>query len=525
MNATAIFRLLLTGILAAMATLAIAQSSANFKSPAFAVNAGVGDMGSASFSARASVGQPFGAAALSSTNFAVTPGLLAIPLTTGTTGNLPVFNTGVAANRTLLPGGSVDPHYTLIASAEPTLPGPNAIVTTQIADGYWIPQGPNSKWIAPSANQSFPGANPCNAAGSYTYRTLIDLTGFDPATAVIQGQWAVDNQGAAIRLNGVSIGATQPGYNPFQMFTINSGFIAGVNTLDFVTSDQGCPNGLRVEILSANASIAASGPTIPGAPTNLTAVAGNAQATFTFTAPANNGGSPITSYRVDCNSPLVSASGATSPITVTGLTNGSNYSCVALAINALGNGPASSAINVTPSDTASVALTSVVSRKTHGATGDYELVVDNRQPVGGNITVEPRIIGAGHRIVFKFDAPVSSVGALVVMDSTGATIPTAPPIATANEVVVTLTGSLNARRVSISLTAINGTVNASAAVGLLVADVNNSGNVNAQDTSRIRARAGQTANANNFLYDITASGRITAADVVVSKVLSGSALP
>ena len=349
MNIAAALRILFAGLLAAMATIAVAQSSANFKSPAFSVNAGVGNMGSASFSARASVGHPFGPAALSSTNFSVATGLLAIPLTTGTTGNLPVFNTGVAANGSLLPGGSVDPHYTLISSAEPSLPGPNAIVTSSIADGYWIPQGPNSKWIAPSANQSYASAPiPCNAAGTYTYRTLIDLTGLDPATAVIQGQWAADNQGTEIRLNGVSIDLAQPGYSPFVAFNINSDFVAGANTLDFVTSDQGCPNGLRVEFLSATASIATGGPLVPGAPTNLMAVAGNAQATFTFTAPASNGGSPITSYVASCGGPPITASASSSPITVTGLTNGVTYGCSVRAINAIGQSAASAGVTVTP---------------------------------------------------------------------------------------------------------------------------------------------------------------------------------
>jgi hypothetical protein len=203
-----VFRLLLGTLLAAGLPFASAQSSANFNSPAFAVGAGVDDMASTNFHARASVGQPFDAVGVSSAGFTMKPGLFGIPTTTNTTGSLPVFNTGVAADHSLLPGGSVDPHYTLISSAEPSLPGPNAIVTTNIADGYWIAQGPDSKWIAPSPDQSYPGATPCNAAGSYTYRTLVDLTGFDPATAVIQGKWAVDNQGTAIRLNGVSVGAT-----------------------------------------------------------------------------------------------------------------------------------------------------------------------------------------------------------------------------------------------------------------------------------------------------------------------------
>ncbi len=44
------------------------------------------------------------------------------------------------------------------------------------------------------------------------------------------------------------------------------------------------------------ARIAALEPTVPNAPTIGTATAGDGQATISFTAPVNNGGSPITSY-------------------------------------------------------------------------------------------------------------------------------------------------------------------------------------------------------------------------------------
>src|SRR5207253_3333275 len=42
-------------------------------------------------------------------------------------------------------------------------------------------------------------------------------------------------------------------------------------------------------------------PTAPSAPTNVTATAGNAQATVSFSPPASDGGSAITSYRVTSN--------------------------------------------------------------------------------------------------------------------------------------------------------------------------------------------------------------------------------
>jgi len=60
----------------------------------------------------------------------------------------------------------------------------------------------------------------------------------------------------------------------------------------------------------------------PGAPTIGTATKGNAQATVTFTPPASNGGSAITGYTVTSSPGGFTGTGAASPITVTGLTNG-----------------------------------------------------------------------------------------------------------------------------------------------------------------------------------------------------------
>ena len=91
-------------------------------------------------------------------------------------------------------------------------------------------------------------------------------------------------------------------------------------------------------------------PTAPGAPTAVSAVAGNAQAVVNFTAPANNGGSVITSYTVTSSPGNITASGAASPITVTGLTNGTAYTFTVTATNAIGTSVASSpSSSVTPS--------------------------------------------------------------------------------------------------------------------------------------------------------------------------------
>jgi hypothetical protein len=88
--------------------------------------------------------------------------------------------------------------------------------------------------------------------------------------------------------------------------------------------------------------------TVPGAPTSVSATAGNAQATVTWTAPSNTGGSAITGYSVTgAPGGSCTTTGATSCV-VTGLTNGTAYTFQVVATNAQGTGAAASSNTVTP---------------------------------------------------------------------------------------------------------------------------------------------------------------------------------
>jgi hypothetical protein len=87
----------------------------------------------------------------------------------------------------------------------------------------------------------------------------------------------------------------------------------------------------------------------PNAPTIGTATAGSSQISVTFTAPSNVGGSAITSYIVTArrtsNGDLTSASGASSPVVVTGLIDGAAYTANVVAVNSYGPSAPSAASN------------------------------------------------------------------------------------------------------------------------------------------------------------------------------------
>jgi hypothetical protein len=103
---------------------------------------------------------------------------------------------------------------------------------------------------------------------------------------------------------------------------------------------------VRDAVMGSNWPITA---TVPGAPTIGTATGANASASVTFTAPASDGGSPITGYRVTSSPGGVTATGSASPITITGLTNGTAYTFTVAAQNLVGYGAESAASNsVTP---------------------------------------------------------------------------------------------------------------------------------------------------------------------------------
>ncbi len=87
---------------------------------------------------------------------------------------------------------------------------------------------------------------------------------------------------------------------------------------------------------------------IPNAPRNVFAIVGNKSAFVTFDPPDNARTSQVTSYAVTVNETGVVVQTTTSPVTITGLKNGSHYSFSVTASNPLGVSPAQNSNAIFP---------------------------------------------------------------------------------------------------------------------------------------------------------------------------------
>jgi len=108
--------------------------------------------------------------------------------------------------------------------------------------------------------------------------------------------------------------------------------------------------------------VTASPATVPGAPTSVSGVRGNASVSLSWSAPGSNGGAAVSDYLIQyasggAYSNFSDGTSASTSVTVTGLTNGTAYTFKVSAINAAGTGSASTASSaVTPQSEPSAPL-------------------------------------------------------------------------------------------------------------------------------------------------------------------------
>jgi len=206
------------------------------------------------------------------------------------------------------------------------------------------------------------GAGPRSAASN----AVVSATGLGPPTI-----------GTATRASsgGIAVSWTAPaadGGSPVTGYVVTpySGYYpSGPRTFNSTATTQtindlvdGRTYRFRVRAINAVGSSAYStvtnpivaSSTAPGAPTNVTAVAGDGEATVSWTAPTVDGGSSVTGYIVTpyvgyIEWPSTTFNSTATTQTITGLTNGKTYRFRVKAINAVDNSTYSKVSNpITP---------------------------------------------------------------------------------------------------------------------------------------------------------------------------------
>ncbi|MBL0123539.1 MAG: hypothetical protein IPP88_12665 [Betaproteobacteria bacterium] len=380
-----------------------------------------------------------------------------------------------------------------------------------------------------AARNAYVVGNSSNRDGS---QSMMTVTKYSQNGATVPNSPVITS--ATVGIGSVQIQFTPPvssGGSPILQYLARCGttnaVIGPASPLTVPGLLVGVTYSCTVVAMNALGNSAASSPVsvkwivAPSAPSNVTAIAGDAQAHIGFSAPSSDGGSPIVTYTVSCNPGSISGSGYLTPITISGLANDQSYACSVVGSNAFGDGPASDAVNVTPAAAAPMNLIAAESRKTHGPAGAYGIPLLISPLTTDPITVEPRRAGASHEIVFRFSRLVAAPGSVSALDGNGAAVQAMIAGYSGNDLRVALAGFADNSRVSISLTGINDSFSTSASIGFLAGDINNSYAVNASDISAVKANIGKPLTPANFVFDLDASGAIDSADVSIAKARSG----
>jgi hypothetical protein len=214
------------------------------------------------------------------------------------------------------------------SSSTGTLPG----APTNLVGVAASPTQANLSWTAPANSGGYPitGYKIEYRIGSGSYTTLVDNT---------------QN--------------TNPTYSHTGL-TTNQVYLYRVYTVTAFGTSAQPSNEVVVQPTSSSAL------TAPGSPTGLGATAVSpTQVNLSWTAPSNNGGSPITGYKIEVKSGsgsysnLVSNTGNTATTySHTGLTTGTTYTYRVSAINSIGTSSASSETSATPTSSSSSSVPS-----------------------------------------------------------------------------------------------------------------------------------------------------------------------
>ena len=215
--------------------------------------------------------------------------------------------------------------------------------------------------VTPSPGASAPGAPTITGISGVSVSPLPALVGDANGRATVNFNAPASDGGSTITGYTVTSSPGGPGIVDTNAGTtalshLVTGLIVGTPYTFTVRATNAVGTGP-----ASGASSTVTPQTVPNAPTAVSAVAGNNQATVSFTPPSSNGGAAITSHEVEINPVTPPAAstfvvlGATSPLVVTGLSNTTTYRFRVRAINSQGIGSFPAFSNtVAPSTAATV---------------------------------------------------------------------------------------------------------------------------------------------------------------------------
>ena len=192
-------------------------------------------------------------------------------------------------------------------------------------------------------------ASPASAAAAINAAPSAPLS----VSAVAANASATVTWGAPANSNGSTItGYTVTAYDSNNNVAGTCTSVAPATTCVVNGLTNGAPYSFTVTAtnsigtsITSSASAAVTPSTIPNPPTGVTASMGDAQATISFIAPSNNGGSVVLSYTATSNPGnfTCTVNAPATSCTVTGLTNGTAYTFTVQSTNKNGDSLASTA--------------------------------------------------------------------------------------------------------------------------------------------------------------------------------------
>ena len=175
-------------------------------------------------------------------------------------------------------------------------------------------------------------------------------------------------------------------------------------------TDSGLSNGVTYYYQVSAKNVVGEGPrssevsatpaTVPGPPSTLQATPGVQRITLAWGAPADNGGSAVTGYRIwrgitSGGEVVLTAVGNVLTYLDTGVSVGTTYYYQVSAVNAVGDGPRSTEAYATPTSPANQPPRCVVTTPASGdhVSGVYPVTGNSTDPDGSAVRVEVRVDG------------------------------------------------------------------------------------------------------------------------------------